>query len=87
MKGLGAAMSSHSARHFFATLHNFLKVPLDTIGGNLIHKKPNQTTATYIHELTATEAKIVLMNPKLFIPLQPNQLASSVTAHLKLLED
>ena len=87
MKGLGSAMSSHSARHFFATIHNFLQVPLDCIGGNLIHKRPSQTTGTYIHALSPLEAKIVLHNPKLFIPLQSNQLVSSVTAHLKLLED
>ena len=85
LKGLGAAMSSHSARHYFATLHNFLKVPLDLIGQHLIHKKPSQTTASYIHALPPTEAKIVLDNPELFLPLQPDQFVSSVTAHLKLL--
>ena len=85
MKALGTVMSSHSARHFFATLHNFLKSPLQLIGDNLIHKNAPHTTPTYIHALSTTEAKLILNNRHLFITLQPDKFVSSVTAHLQLL--
>ena len=82
LQSMGIDLTSHSARHFFGTLQNFLDTSIQSIGHHLIHKKPAQTTPTYIHNLSPMEAKIVISNPQLFKPLHSVKFVSSVTAHL-----
>lgn len=71
MQAYGISRTTHTARHAFATIHYFLKSPVDRIGHYLLHQQPQQTTVAYIHDLSAAEGLTVMNNRHFFLSLKP----------------
>ena len=75
VKKLGCQLSSHSARHAFATIQALLNVAIFIIAQHLCHADP-ETSRTYIHELSAQELQVIYAHPELFIPIQQKGIVS-----------
>ena len=61
----GLKHTTHTARHFFASLQRFLNVPPAKISQALIHATLS-TVMQYIHAMTVEQQRVILSNPQYF---------------------
>jgi len=61
-------LSTHSARHTFASVMKFLAVPLSVIATSMTHKQA-KTLTPYLHALSPDEQQVVLAHPQYFTPI------------------